>query len=468
MAQTPEWWLNRLAHRLDLVRPRIAHLRRYLDGDAPLPEGAEGCKEAYKKFQRKARTNLAELVVDAVVERMVPGGFLVGDSNQDDNDARRIWKANRLEVWSVDVHRDMVGLRSGYVCVQPGEDGVEITHERPEQVITEHDPARPDRRRAGLKVYRDEVAQLDFAYVHHRDGGAAYVTPFAREFKNASDGLPQPILTVAGGWEQIGETRPTGLRNIAIVPFMNRGGLGEFETHTDVLDRINWVILQRLVIIAMQAYRQRAIKTQDGQPLPETDEDGKPIDYGELLKPGPGAVWELPPGADLWESAQTDIQQVLQAAKDDIRDLAAVTRTPLGMLIPDGQNQSAAGASYAREGLVFKTEDRTRRAGPSWSEVLRLALALERDVTEDEIPQVDIEWMPPDRPSMAERYDSLTKAGADVPWRSKMTDILGFDGDKVDRMATERVEDAMLAATIAPTQPPQEQTSAEGDDGEPA
>jgi hypothetical protein len=54
---------------------------------------------------------------------------------------------------------------------------------------------------------------------------------------------------------------------------------------------------------------------------------------------------------------------------------------------------------------------------------------------------------------MAERYDALSKAGTDVPWRTKMTDILGFDGEKVDRMAAQRAEDAMLAATLAPPTP---------------
>lgn len=35
-----------------------------------------------------------------------------------------------------------------------------------------------------------------------------------------------------------------------------------------------------------------------------------------------------------------------------------------------------------------------------------------------------------------------------------MTDILGFSGDKVDRMASEKAEDAVFAASFAPPQPP--------------
>ena len=50
-------------------------LERYYDGDAPLPEGAEGQSRAYRRFQRKARLNLAQLSVAAVRERMRIGGF---------------------------------------------------------------------------------------------------------------------------------------------------------------------------------------------------------------------------------------------------------------------------------------------------------------------------------------------------------------------------------------------------------
>jgi hypothetical protein len=55
---------------------------------------------------------------------------------------------------------------------------------------------------------------------------------------------------------------------------------------------------------------------------------------------------------------QVDLGPVRQAIRDDVQDLAAVTRTPLFYLTPDAANGSAEGASLAREGLVFKTEDR--------------------------------------------------------------------------------------------------------------
>lgn len=46
--------LDALAERL----PRIKRNRRYVNGDAPLPEMGPNLREAWESFQKKARTNL--------------------------------------------------------------------------------------------------------------------------------------------------------------------------------------------------------------------------------------------------------------------------------------------------------------------------------------------------------------------------------------------------------------------------
>jgi hypothetical protein len=456
VAMTPDLWLERLSRFMDQRRPRLDVLRSYMDGYAPLPEGAEGCREAYQKFQRKARTNFGELVVDAVVERMIVSGFRVGDSNEDDDAARRIWKRNRLQIGSSDVHRDMVGLSAGYVLVAPGDDGPLITCERPEQVITEHDARRQVLVRAGLKVYRDAIGGDDVAFLHLPGVVFTYKRP-ARDLWNRLS----VITSASGGWQPV-VAMETGLEFVPIYPFVNRGGLGEFETHIDVLDRINWDVLQRLVIMAMQAYRQRATKGD----LPVEDEAGEQIDYAEMFRPGPGALWQLPEGVELWESQTTDLTPVLAASKDDITHLAAVTRTPMSTLMPDSANQSAEGASFAREGLVFKTGDRVERAGAQWDAAMGAALAIEQGLPRP-VEDVQTLWMPVERQSLAERADAASKA-QDVPWRTRMTDIWQFPADRVDRMETERAGDQLSAALANPFAPPPAPTQNQVPDGQPA
>ena len=440
MALSPDQWLDRLTRRMDDRASRLALLRSYMDGNAPLPEGAEGCRDAYQKFQRKARTNFGELVVDAVVERMIVGGFRVGDKNEDDNAARRIWKRNRLKSGSTDVHRDMIGLSAGYVIVGGDRGNAIITVERPEQVIVEHDARRPDLRRAAVKVYRDDVDGFDVAFLHL----PGVVHTYFRRLRDQFNGQALNPLHAQGGWTHAGGEN-TELSFIPVYPFVNRGGIGEFESHIDVLDRINWTILQRLVITAMQAYRQRATKGE----LPSEDAEGNEIDYNEIFKPGPGALWQLPEGVELWESQQTDFTPILSAAKDDITHLAAVTRTPMATLMPDKANQSAEGASFAREGLVFKAEDRISRA--AWDDVMAGALAIENGLPD---PVLDVEtiWKPAERQSLSERADAASKA-TDLPWRTKMERIYQFDGDEVDRMETQRAADALNVALAFPPPP---------------
>jgi len=443
---SPGWWLVQLSNKLSARRLKIRRLRSYMDGSAPLPEGAEGLLEAYRTFQRKSRTNFGELVVEAVAERMIPTGVRVGDDDADaDSQARRIWTANHLDIFAPDVHADMLGVGDGYVIVGPpagGEGTPVITREAPELVVTAHDPRRPQKIIAAMKLFRDDVAGLDYAWLFLP--GQVWVAK-----KKASEQGGDPEVT-AHGWEwdeELSQSWPDGMGDaLPVVRFRNRRGLGEFEPHTDVLDRINYMILQRLVIAAMQAYRQRATKGD----LPEVDEEGNPIDYGALMRPGPGALWRLPEGVELWESQTTDMTPLLSAAKDDIRDLGAVTRTPMSMLLPDGANQTAEGAAFAREGLIFKTDDRIKRATYGWDSVYGWALRFSGSAAA--VEQVRTLWAPPERYSLAERADASSKA-ADIPWRTRMTDIWGFAPESVDRMESERVSDQLMIAALAPVAP---------------
>jgi Phage portal protein, SPP1 Gp6-like. len=434
VALTPDQWLNRLTKQMDDRSTRLQLLRSYMEGNAPLPEGAEGCRESYQSFQKKARTNFGELIVEAVVERMVVGGFRVGDDNKDDDEARRIWKRSRMVAGSTDVHRDMVGLSAGYVMLGGDKGAATITWERPEQVIVEHDARRPDLRRAAAKVYRDELEERDVALLHLPGWMVTFYRPL-RDIWNA----PTNHLRAQGGWV-LDDAKETGLSFVPVYAHVNRGGLGEFETHTDLLDRINWGILQRLVITAMQAYRQRATKGD----LPDEDDDGNAIDYGDLFRPGPGSLWQLPEGVELWESAPTDLSGILAGSKADLQHLAGVTRTPMSMLMPEGENQSAEGARGIKDGLANKAKDRIART--LWGEVMAGALAIERGET-DPVPDVEARFLPAEQQSLSDRADASTKA-QDIPWRARMEHIWQFDGDEIDRMETMRASDLLMQTSL--------------------
>jgi hypothetical protein len=194
----------------------------------------------------------------------------------------------------------------------------------------------------------------------------------------------------------------------------------------------------------MQAYRQRAV-TGD---LSETDESGNPVDYNQVLKNTPAAVWLLPENVNMWESASTDLSPLLNAETSDIRTLAAVTRTPLSMLIPESVNQSAEGAANSKEGLILKAMDRQTRVDREWARLISLIFLWKgKKISPSEI---HITWQPVDLLTLSERADANTKT-VDIPWRTRMEKIMRFSPEEIDRMEVERNQELLLASLAQPS-----------------
>lgn len=450
---SPGWWFKGLLQELGRRQVRYNRLDRYFVGNPDLPRGAENAKETYRQFQRKSRTNFAGLIVEAVRERMVPQAFRTGadGSTGGDKQAWDIWQANCLDADSALVHRASLAMGDAYVIVGSPDDTLDgaplITPEDPRQVITAHDPLHRRRVVAALKVFTDSVAKKDFAYLF--TPGEVFK---ASRPRSSNSTIFQYNMN---GWVPDGDPQIMPFEMIPVVRFSNRSdlmgnGLGEFEDVMDVLDRINHMLLQRLVIATMQAFKQRAIKGADA--LPTNDIEGNAIDYNDIFSADPGALWKLPTGADLWESSEVNLDGILHAVRDDIQDLAAVTRTPLFYLTPDAANGSAEGASLAREGLVFKATDRIAQASESWEQVMTLALQF---AGADSAPSdMEVVWRQVDLPSLSERADAAVKAvSAGVPWRTVMQDIWGYSPQQIDRMEKEQAADKDIVEEPAPLVP---------------
>jgi hypothetical protein len=71
----PFEWLARLGPKLIDRQPLIDYWRRYYEGDQDLPAGPSQYAEAYRRFQRLARTNLCYLCDESRVHRTQVIGF---------------------------------------------------------------------------------------------------------------------------------------------------------------------------------------------------------------------------------------------------------------------------------------------------------------------------------------------------------------------------------------------------------
>jgi hypothetical protein len=423
--------------------PKYSLLESYYDGDAPLPESAEGQNQAYSRFQSKSRLNLAQLSVAAVRERMVIDGFRTGADGDDNGDliARRLWKANHLDYQSADLHTNFLKFGSAYAIVgKPnGANNPVVTVEDPRQVYARMDPAIPGRVIEAIKVFTED--EYHYFYCYRAEKVQVFV-------KDATEKALQP-----DGWELSSES-PNTLDEVPVIKFTNADGRGEFEAYTDVIDRVNHMILQRMVISTTQAFRQRVLKGD----FPTHDDAGNEIDYNGIFESSAGSLWMIPEGAAVEELAQADIAGILQAVRADIQDFAAVTRTPMHYFAPEGVNGSAEGAQLSREGLVFKTEDRITRATPGWSKVMSLLFKLAGDDERADLVDLEPLWRPAERYSLAERADASAKF-QDVPFRSRMSLVAQFTPAEIAEMENQKAGEDLISSALftgeeAPGDPP--------------
>ena len=453
--RSPAWWLKKLGQRMttrttgggESRLERLNRLWSYYEGEPPLPRATKEFADETRELMKMGRANYALLAVEALAERMaLLGGSTTADNDDDGDDViRRLHTGSGMSAVTADVHAYAFGMSEGYVLVgEPDANGVPATTaEDPRWCITSGDPDVPGRVRAALKVFHDEDEGTDVAKLllpgrvltarRNGSGNLAHLA-FGRGWDWAEDGDEGVPLPVDGGEDVI-----------PLIPFINRFGKGEYEPHLNVLNRINNTICDRLWIAKLQAFRQRALEDESQDDSGElVDAEGKPVDWDDIFKADPGAMWRLPRGAKLWESTPVDLQPILSSIKEDVREFGAVSRTPLSMLAPEASGGSAEGASLHREGLTFKANDRTKRLGPRWAEVYRtqLLFAGELDRARSAITPI---WAPTERYSLAQRGSAAGQAKTSgMPWATTMREVWQLDPEQLAQARRERAADVLF------------------------
>jgi hypothetical protein len=456
-----------------------AYCQRMMDrfaGDAPFPVITDNQKDAVRWFVSQSRTNFERLIVNSVLSRLRIKGIRTKEGNDDrgDADAMNTWRKSRGKLWSHDVHRMALAMSRGFVIVGKDKNGrLLVTAEDPRMVTAITDPENPYEVLAGLKVFYDHVEGVEKCYLYlpgqpplvaTRRGDQGAITPSASWFSErnydwvAASTLPE---FSAEDFEQIpsvGEApwlKANGtLTDVCpIVPFVNEDGLSEFEPFIPLLDRINQQILQRMTIATIEAFKQRAFKG-----LPQKDpKTGADIDYNSVFVADPGAIWNVPASVEIWESGQVDLQPILLAIRDDIRDLAATAGVALYHITPDAANGSAEGASLQREAQNFRVQTRQDRFEESHKAVCELIFRTLGDTGRAEPGTIDIMWAAHDQPSMAERASSIAQTTGVISRYQQCTEIWGMDPDEAERNLTELrqdfIMDTQFAAAAAPAPP---------------
>ncbi|HEY4266629.1 MAG TPA: hypothetical protein VGM94_00420 [Galbitalea sp.] len=449
VAGTDDWWLVQLATDFGADLPRLYRMQSYADGTNALPDEADlAMKDAYRRFIHMSRLNMAELIVAARVNRMKPLGFRTAAPGDQNGDAAAwaTWNRSSMKVGARDFFTDAGNLGSAYLTTTgPLVPSVSaeplILPSNGFSTVTRQYVLRPSMAEAALQVGFDDVNGADVLTLF-RPGYMRQAIKGAKKSTVPSNGKK---WNPGRDWTWVSDPIPLGYTSeVPVFKLAGRDGMGMFEKHLDSLDRITNGIRERLTITAMQAFRQRALSGDLPDEYPADHPlGGQKIDYEGIFKAGPAALWKLPSNVTVWESATTDITPVLVGSRDDVKNLAGVSSTPIYMLSPDAAQGSAEGASLAREALTFSTEEWIDRAERPIVMSLGTAFQGQADAVRSQAGLIEIIWASVDRSSWLEKGTAATasKSGG-LPQRMIDEKIFGLSPAEIAQAEQDRSDEA--------------------------
>lgn len=409
----------------------------YNIGDPPLPQVEPEYHDIFRDVLRKARSNYAAMCIQAMADRMEQQAVSTQlDSDTDGDDiAAQIMDETGFAAVFKDIQGFAFAMGEGYSMVVPGTGDVELSTGAPcpsihaidpRRCIGIPDPANPIRLRAALVTEFDPVSGDSFANLY---------LPGAHWRQTLSNGV----------WGKLGDPKQVpgldALGGIPIVQFANLHGMGEYEAHLDLLDRINDTTLQRIIGFWYQALRQRALQG-DEDDADEDDPEYEEPDFAKLFKASPGALWRIPSDFSIWESQQTDFGPFINAKRDDVKEFAAVTSTPLHLITPDAANGSAEGAGLMRESLTSKVRDRRTRFTPPLKLLWRMAFALSGE--QERGRRMRLHWGPIEFRTLAEKASASAQSQGTLSLEDRCEQIWEMSPEDAKRNMTRLAADGLM------------------------
>jgi hypothetical protein len=251
--------------------------------------------------------------------------------------------------------------------------------------------------------------------------------------------------------EGVPASADTGLDVVPLVemrprPRFDGSGRSELDGLTDIQDRINSTVFNRMVAGEFGAFIQRWVT---GIEI-EEDENGNPI------KPFNLGVDQIlvaeDPQSRFGNFTATDLGNYVKGVEADVTHLAAISKTPPHYLLGALVNASGDALKSAETGLVSKVRDRQTFLGEDWEEVIRIALAAIDDPRSGDLA-AEVVWKDPETRSEGELVDALVKmAGLGVP-REVLWQRWGASPQDIERWKSMAAEEALLTALAQPAAP---------------
>ena len=440
--RSPDWWLLRLGRKQRDRQKNLDLWRSYYLGEHPLPEGPRKAVEAYKQFQKRARTNFCEMVVKADVHRQRVIG--INNANGDeDQQAWGWWQANKMDSKQKQLYRAALSQSLAYIIVGPHPKESTrplITVEHPREVIVETDPATGERA-AAAKIYYDDIDKVARATVYLDNVRYRYVTE--------KRGPLSPPMTSAA-WTLVEAIEHT--LGIPVVEFANPCDLGEepraaFAVAIDVQDRINMGVLDRMTAARYSAFRQKYVTGHKFSKITDPETGLQVIQ--QPFVPGPGNVWASEgESTKFGEFGATELTGYLKLHESDIRDFLVMTSTPAYYVASQIINIAADTVTALDANHNAKIAEEQDEWGEGFEEVFGLCGKVAG--SEVDYSASEVRWADPRSLNPAIIADMGIKKKAIGYPLTMVAEDMGDSPQRIARLRSEAASDALLGVLAAP------------------
>ena len=334
--------------------------------------------------------NLCPRVVDTLVDRLEITGF----TGPQETRAADIWKQNRLDLRSGEVHKEAAKQGDAYLLVWPDALGEPIFYlNTADQMVVRYSQEVPGKIVYAGKVWIGED-ERGYATMYYPDRIEKYITR-----TKVRDGGVLPEKGTREFWDQrrvvvgveavpdseeMAEVEeewplPNPYGKVPIFHFANDAGLGEYgksELH-DVVplqDILNKDLADRLITQEYHSYPQRyAIGLAPEMTVNPTTGEETPKEPVT----GPNRLWWTEnENAKFGQFDSASLEGFISIAENDRMEIGRVSGTPQHHLVPTGTPPSGDALRTMEAPLTQKVDDRKDSWGATWEDAMEFAVAL--------------------------------------------------------------------------------------------
>jgi Phage portal protein, SPP1 Gp6-like len=398
--------------------------------------------------------NWCAVVVDSKSERLVVRGVRIGNELAD-KEFWRVWQTNGLDADSGLAFVDALAQGRAYVLVWGNPEDEEtpvVTFESPQEAIIAYEPGSRRRRKAALKCWVDQDANVEYATLYTPiemwKFQRSFASPILRDIGTASGGGYQWTLRDVVGEDN---PHPNPMGEVPMVELPNRSRLAtepvsEIVNVIPLQNAVNIIWSHLLTASDFAAFPQRVILGMEVPKRPIVDAAGEVVGHEPIEDLAPLAVDRVialeNPDAKIGQWAAADLTNYTSVIEIAVGHIAAQTRTPPHYLVGRMANLSAEALKAAETGLVSTVYEKQVYFGEAVREMARLVCLAQSDPAKAEAMRTAaVQWKDPESRSEAELADALGKLATmiHVPdkilWRR-----YGFSDVEIEEMEALRDE----------------------------